>query len=645
MVDKDTRSNQHHVCSKHDGHKHQNQSLLFYFLGVFIYIIAWFVSSLVLRDVLFLTGMIFSGYHVMWEGLVETIQQSKVRKRFTPNIHILMTLAAIGAVLIGDINEGALLILIFSGAHFLEEYAENRSRQEITNLLNQNPKEARRFDKNGQTHQIAASEIKVGDLLLVLPGDQIATDGKIVSGSSDIDEAAINGESIPKEKSSGDEVFGGTINGLGTFTMEATKNNSETVFAKILQLIDQSQKNLSPTATRIKKIEPYYVTIVLIVVSCFILLTPFLFNWSWYTSFYRGMVLLISASPCALAASAVPAGLSALSNLATAGILFKGVSYLSHLAEIKAVGFDKTGTLTVGKPQVTEVYFEDSADQERWQNIIVAMEKQANHPLARAIIAHFMPTQEYDLEAQNKLGKGITTVFEGKSYRIGKPESFNQLSEKMLQKVQQAQAKGKIVVCFAENEKTVGLIVLADLPNTEAKKVVAYFKKNHIQTVMITGDSKQTGEAIGSSLGIDQVISDVLPEDKSKNIDKLKQMYGPTAMIGDGINDAPALVLADVGIAMGEGADAAIDVSDGVIMKNDLSKFSIAHQTALKLDKIVNQNIIISFVVILLLILLNVLGKVNIGGSVFIHEGSTLLVILNGLRLLLPIKNDADFKE
>ena len=302
----------------HD-HNHGKMPIILYFIGLALAIVALFLSGeyQLIKNIMFSLATISAGYHVIvLEGLGETIENTKANNKFTPNSHILMGLAAIGASAIGNFWEGTLLILIFSGAHFLEDYAEGRSKREITKLLEMNPTTARLIQPDGSTKNVDVSELKVGDQLQVLNGDQVPIDGVILSGSTSIDESSINGESIPKEKSKGDDVFGSTINGTGTFTMEVTKENKDTVFSKILQLVNQNQDNQTKAASIIQKFEPKYVTVVLIAIPLFMLLAPFLLDWTWSQSIYRGLVLLVAASPCALAAATVSVTLSTTSNLA-----------------------------------------------------------------------------------------------------------------------------------------------------------------------------------------------------------------------------------------------------------------------------------------------------------------------------------------
>ncbi len=629
---------QHTEAGSHH-HHHGKQPVILYVVGLVLYFIA-LLSPLPesLSNLLMLSAMVVAGYQVIFEGIGETITESIRLKKFWPNVHILMTLAAIGAVFLGDYDEGALLILIFSGAHFLEEYAEGRSKREITALLKMNPTKARLRQENGEYAMVEVETLKIGDQLKVLPGDQVPTDGVILEGSSTLNESSINGESMPQEKTVGAEVYGSTINGQGTFTMTVTKVASDTIFAKILTLVNQSQSRLSPTATKIKQIEPLYVKTVLAIVPLFILSGIVVFQWGWYPSFYRGMVLMISASPCALAASAIPASLSGISNLAKRGVLFKGGSYLANLADVQAVAFDKTGTLTQGNPAVTDVYFIDETKASDWTKIIVSMENSANHPLAKAMLRHFDQVSPIALDVQNDIGKGLKTIYEGKEYKIGKQDFFANIASELLVQTERLTKQGKNVVFFGENDHVLGYLAMMDLPQPTALSVIDYLNTQGIQTVMITGDATLTGQAVGDLLGISQVKGNVLPEQKSTIITELQQQYGKTVMLGDGINDAPALVQADIGFAMGDGTDVAIDVADAVIMKNDLTRFKYAHQVSKKLDRIVWQNMIFSMLIVALLVVFNFFGKIEIGLGVFVHEGSTLVVILNGLRLLLPIK-------
>lgn len=639
----------HHEHEKDHDHSHEHDhnhggkfAIMMFFVGV-----AAFIGGFLLEgnheqwaNLAFLLAVVTAGYHIILEGMGDTFRNSVAAKKFQPNVHFLMALATAGAIAIGNFEEAAMLIVIFAGAHFLEEYVDGKSKREITNLLNLNPTEARILNADGSTQVVPVDQVKVGDTLQVLNGAQVPTDGIILNGTTAIDEASINGESIPKEKNVGDEVYGSTINGSGTFTMEVTKDSSETVFAKILQMVNQSQKSLTKQATLIQRLEPKYVTIVLMLFPLVLLAGPYLFGWTWQLSLYRSMVYLISVSPCALAASAVPTTLATISNLSKKGVLVKGGAYLSKLQELKAISFDKTGTLTNGKPVVTDYAVAKELNEDEVVDLIVAMEKQSNHPLAAAIISKFPNRKDIEVTVENEVGRGLSTDYQNSNYRIGKPSSFMNASSNYRRQQKELSAEGKTVVFIGKDEQVVGLIALMDVPNQYAKDAISYFKQAGLHTTMITGDAKLTGEAVGKQIGVDEVIANVMPEDKASIVQEQQQKYGSTAMLGDGINDAPALVTADVGVAMGDGTDVAMDVADLVLMKNDLSKLVYAHQLSKKMNRITWQNILFSMFVVLFLVTLNFLGKMDITIGVILHEGSTIAVILNALRMLRTPKKD-----
>lgn len=613
------------------------KAVWFYLIGLVAFIIAMLLpeNMLLVRNLEYTLTVLLAGYHVIWEGVSDTVSQSINQHKFIPNIHILMLLAALGSMIIGSFQEAALLILIFAGAHFLEEYAEDKSRKEITSLLKMAPHEARRFKPDGEVEIVKVEDLIIGDRLQVLNGAQIPTDGLIIKGTASIDEASINGESIPKEKALGDEVYGGTINGNSTFEMEVTKNSSDTVFAKIISMVKTAQDSPTKVATKIQKMEPIYVTTILLLLPFVLLAGPYLLHWTWNESFYRMINFLVGASPCALAASAVPATLSSISNLARNGVLFKGGAYLANLSQLKTIAFDKTGTLTQGVPTVTDYYFSNQVDQKNLINVLVALEKQSNHPLAQAIVAAFTPEKKLsDLNCENTIGKGLSTHFLGHDYLVGKPEIFSNIAIAFENKRKEWQSQGKTVIYIAQNQDVVGIIGLLDQPKPATKKTIEYFNQRHIKTVMITGDALVTGQAVGQSLAINQVVTNVLPDQKVQVIEKLKKENCEVAMVGDGVNDAPALVDANIGVAMGSGTDVAIDVADVVLVQNDLSRLAYAHRLSQKMNLIVMENIIFALAVVLLLLVLNGLQITNIGWAVALHEGSTLIVTFNGLRLL-----------
>lgn len=612
-----------------------NKPIGFYLLGVAAFTSGLFITQPLARAGLLVAAAVAAGYHVIAEGVIETIQDSKKQQRFAPNIHILMALAAVGAIAIGSYEEAAMLILIFAGADFLEDYVENKSRKEITALLAMAPLEARRYGHDGEFEVVPVAALNIGDRLQILNGAQVPTDGVIIAGTASLDESAISGESIPREKQVGDEVFGGTLNGQSTFDMRVTKASDETVFAKIIQMVQTAQATPTKMASVIQRFEPLYVKVVLAALPLVFLAGPLLLHWSWMTSVYRTIVFLVAVSPCALAASAVPATLAGISNLARHGVLFKGGRYLANLTQLKAIAFDKTGTLTKGTPTVTDSEFAADVDQAAVMAVVTAMEKQSNHPLANAIVAHYPATDVVIDTVHNEIGKGLTADYQGHTYTVGKPQRFTHAPALFRQRAMALGQQGKTVIFVAVDQTVVGLIALMDEAKSSAKAAIAYLKHHDIQPVMITGDAKQTGEAVAADLGIKQVVTNVLPDQKVAVVKQLQETMRPIAMVGDGVNDAPALANAEVGIAMGSGTDVAIDVADVVLIKNDLSRLAFAHQVSTKMNRIVVENLVFSMAVVLLLVTLNVLQLTNIAWGVFLHEGSTLMVILNGLRLLL----------
>ncbi|KMO45662.1 heavy metal translocating P-type ATPase [Lacticaseibacillus rhamnosus] len=612
-----------------------NKPIGFYLLGVAAFISGLFITQPLAHAGLLVAAAVAAGYHVIAEGVTETIQDSKKQQRFAPNIHILMALAAVGAIAIGSYEEAAMLILIFAGADFLEDYVENKSRKEITALLAMAPLEARRYGHDGEFEVVPVAALNIGDRLQILNGAQVPTDGVIIAGTASLDESAISGESIPREKQVGDEVFGGTLNGQSTFDMRVTKASDETVFAKIIQMVQTAQATPTKMASVIQRFEPLYVKVVLATLPLVFLAGPLLLHWSWMTSVYRTIVFLVAVSPCALAASAVPATLAGISNLARHGVLFKGGRYLANLTQLKAIAFDKTGTLTKGTPTVTDSEFTADVDQAAVMAVVTAMEKQSNHPLANAIVAHYPATDVVIDTVHNEIGKGLTADYQGHTYTVGKPQRFTHAPALFRQRAMALGQQGKTVIFVAVDQTVVGLIALMDEAKSSAKAAIAYLKHHDIQPVMITGDAKQTGEAVAADLGIKQVVTNVLPDQKVAVVKQLQETMRPIAMVGDGVNDAPALANAEVGIAMGSGTDVAIDVADVVLIKNDLSRLAFAHQVSTKMNRIVVENLVFSMAVVLLLVTLNVLQLTNIAWGVFLHEGSTLMVILNGLRLLL----------
>lgn len=571
----------------------------------------------------FVLAIISGGWKQTYEGINELIHER------TLNVDLLMALAAIGACLIGNWFEGAMLTFIFCLSGALEEYATNKSTKEITALMNVAPNEALKII-NGEHVTVPVEELKLGDLVFVPKGQAVPIDGRML-GASSIDESAISGESVPVEKALHDEAFGGTINLGQAFTLEVTKSSSDTLFAQILRLVENAQNEQSATATFIEKIENIYVKIVLIAVPLMILLTHFLLGWSFTESFYRGMVLLVVASPCALVASATPATLAAISNGAKKGILFKSGKTLEKLADLRAISFDKTGTLTQGKPRVTD--YKTFSDDSVIPQMFYSMERQSTHPLAVAITNFFKDEEALSLQVEEKAGFGLETTYLDQVWQLGKPTKKQQH-----QLIETWHEEGKTVVVLSRNEQIIALLALMDLPKPYTNDVISYFHEQNVETVMLTGDNPGAAKYVAQQLGLDDYHGGCLPADKTELVKQQQEDYTVNAMVGDGINDAPALATASIGIAMGEGTDVAMEVSDMVLMKNDLTKLMYSHRLAKKMKQIVRQNIVFSLIVIAILIASNFMQFLSLPLGVVGHEGSTILVILNGLRMLVPLK-------
>lgn len=581
---------------------------------------------------LFIASFLIGGFFKAREGITETI------KNKTLNVEILMILAAIGSGIIGYWEEGAILIFIFAMSGALESYTTSKSHRELTALMDLQPQEAWLI-KNGSEIRVPVEQLQVGDHILVKPGEQIPADGVIVNGKTSIDEATITGESIPVYKTVQDEVFAGTVNTSGAITVQVTKPNHETLFQKVINLIKQAQVEQTPQQQFIERFEAVYVYVVLIATGITMFLPHYVFGWSWEETFYRAIVLLVVASPCAVVASITPAMLSAISNGARNGILFKSGNHLEALSHLKAVAFDKTGTLTVGRPEVTDFVVDKSMQDEELSILqaVASIENQSNHPLAQAIvrfaekrnITTFLET-DY---VEDVTGWGIRGKINEDIWKIGKKDFMDE-SEQWLKLVDQFAEDGKTTVLVQKNEQVVGILALKDQLREHAKTAISTLQSIGVKPIMLTGDNDSTARKIAADVGVSDYVSECLPDEKLEKIKEIKQTIGTTAMVGDGINDAPALATADIGIAMGEGTDVALETADVVLMKNNLLKIPQAIKLSRKLNRIVKQNLTFSIAVIILLIISNFTTGIDLPFAVIGHEGSTILVILNGLRLL-----------
>lgn len=585
-----------------------------------------------LSVVLYITAYIVGGFVKAREGLATLFKDRDL------DVNLLMIAAALGAASIGYWNEGAMLIFIFALSGALESFAGEQSRRDISALAAMKPETALRIDADGMK-EVAAKTLLVGDLVLVKPGEVIPADGIVSSGGSSVNQSAITGESMPVDKRAGDGVYAGTINGEGALYVEVTSPADGTLFAKIIALVEQAEREVPKTERFIKRLEGIYAKAVLLVTAALVLLAPLTFGWSWPAAFYKAMVFLVVASPCALVSSVMPAMLSAMSKSARNGVLFKGAAYMDLLGGARVVAFDKTGTLTEGIPEVTELYVAEGYDRLRVLAACAAAESLSEHPLAEAIVRK---AEEEGLtirsadELQALPGWGIEAKIGGEVWRVGKADEDDpNLPPEFAERMRAWIAEGHTVSAIQASGEYAGLISLRDRIRPQAKAAIDRLHRLGIAAAMLTGDRGGTARAVAREAGIDLVYGDLLPQDKVEHVKALRSRYGSVVMVGDGVNDAPALAAATVGVAMGGGGSAAaLEVADVVLMNDSLERVAEAISLARRARRIVKQNLVFAGAVILLLIASNFLRGIPLPLGVVGHEGSTLLVILNGLRLL-----------
>ncbi|GAA0454749.1 heavy metal translocating P-type ATPase [Alkalibacillus silvisoli] len=590
-----------------------------------------------LTAVIYILTYAVGGYYKAKEGVLDLVQDRSL------NVEILMIIAALGAASIGYWHEGAILIFIFSVSGALETHAHQKSERDLSKLIQLAPDEANKLNGDGTITSVSLDDLKIGDRVLVKDGERIPVDGVVMSGQTAVDESTITGESLPVDKFEADEVYNGTINGFSSIVVEVTKENKDSLFQKMIRLVEEAKENRPPSQQLIEKIEgPYVITVLAI---AFLMLTlPLLFGLNFEETFYRAMVLLVVASPCAVVASIMPTLLSAISTGARKGVLMKGGTYLEQLSKMKAVAFDKTGTITKGEPVVTDFVVLDEFDDRDVLQQVVAIENQSSHPIAEAIVkyGHFKGvTSENGVESTEGLtGHGVRAVVDGQIWHIGNEQlmaevmSGGKLAKGLIKKKEALQHEGKTVMFIARDEKVIGVMAVKDEIRPEAKALIHSLNERGIKTIMITGDHEQTARKISEEAGINEWISQCLPERKVDEVENLRSEYGSVAMVGDGVNDAPAMAKADIGIAMGSGTDVAIETSDMVLMNSELKNISLSFNLSTRLNRIVKQNLVFSISVILVLIVANFSQNLTLPLGVIAHEGSTILVILNGLRML-----------
>nr|WP_232339636.1 heavy metal translocating P-type ATPase [Mammaliicoccus sciuri] len=537
-----------------------------------------------------------------------------------------MILAAIGAVIINYESEGALLLLIFAGAEVLENYATSKSTKAISELMSHLPSTASRIGADGEITEIPTEELIQGDIVLVAKGEQIPIDGQADRQVS-VNEAALTGESVPVVKEKDEEVFAGTVNDGNSFRLTVTKTSDDTIFSNIVRMVEEAQQRPSKLSKTIDRIESKYVISVLIGVPVFIAILYFFNNLGFEESFYRGMVMLTVASPCALVASVTPATLSAISNGAKNGILFKGGAAMEALSTMDILYSDKTGTLTYGDFVVEEY----AADEDTLKEV-VTIEQHSSHPIAEAIVKKFKTLDLDSVDDSEPVEEIVGSGMKKGDIIVGKPDAFKDYTDPSNYRDQIIAGNTNIFV--GESGQITGYFSLADQVRDEAVHAVENFQNSDIEVVLLTGDNETVAEKVAGEVGITDYTASCLPEDKVRFVNESQKKSKIVGMIGDGINDAPALANADIGIAMGSGSSVAMESSDVVIVKNNLQKLFYSFMLSNRLNRIILANIIFSISVIVILVLLNIFGLLNLPTAVLFHEGSTILVILNGLRLL-----------
>lgn len=591
-----------------------------------------------------------------WFTVKEALAALKARKF---EIDFLMLLAAAGAALLGEWFEGALLLFLFTLGHALEGYAMRRARNAIEALAELVPETALRVDGLGREEEVPVESLARGDRVVVKPNTRIPADGFVVSGVSSVNQAPITGESVPVDKrpvpdsdaalrtpdsvSSEHRVFAGTINGTALLSVVVTKTAGESTLARVVKLVSEAEAQKSPTQQFTDRFERIFVPIVLALVGIL------LFAWVVIDepasrSFYRAIAVLVAASPCALAIATPSAVLSGVARAARAGVLVKGGAHLESLGLVRTIAFDKTGTLTEGKPKLTDVVVCDGSSEEELLSVAAAVEKQSDHPLAHAIVmgvqerrADLLTLEATDVEAI--IGYGVQASIAGNDVTIGKPGLFlrdGSLPAQVIEIADSLQREGRTLMVVRSSQRFLGVLGVMDTPRESAKTIVAELHELGVeQTLMLTGDNQQVADAVAKHVGIRIARGNLLPEQKVAAIAELAHSKNGVAMVGDGVNDAPAMANATVGIAMGaSGSDVALETADIALMGDDLRALPFAVRLSRAARTIIRQNLWASLGMVAFLIPATISGFANVGLAVAMHEGSTLLVVANALRLL-----------
>jgi Cd2+/Zn2+-exporting ATPase len=587
------------------------------------------------------TAYVVGGFDSAREGLTTLVEEKEL------DVDLLMIVAALGAAILGlwrreyyMIVDGAVLILIFAISGALEGYAMQRTERSIRGLMSLTTDTARRLH-NGQERTVPVTQLQIGDQVLVKPGELVPTDGLVVEGWSTLNQASITGESIPVEKTVGDEVFAGTINGNGALRLQIHQPPESSLIQRVIRLVQQAQTEAPPSQQFIERVERGYAKVIVIAGILLGTLPPFVLGWTWENTIYRALIFLVVASPCALMASIMPTLLSGIASGARQGILFKNGAQLERIGQVRAIAFDKTGTLTTGKLQVVNILATQSS--EHLLQVAAALESLSEHPIGEAIVQaarqHHL-TWPTAINGQAQTGQGITGMIENQKAVVGKAAFVQSqatgLTSALLEQSQEWEAAGQTVVWVAYAGNILGMIAVADTVRPMAAQAIAHLKRLGIEKiVMLTGDNARTAHGIAQPLGIDQVYADLSPEDKVNVIRQLQKQHHTVAMVGDGINDAPALAQASVGVAMGTaGSDVALETADVVLMADRLERLERAIRLGRRAQRIIKQNIVFALSFVVILLILNFAGDITLPFGVLGHEGSTVVVTLSGLRLL-----------
>lgn len=579
---------------------------------------------------------IFGGLYAV-RAIVESLRELSVE------VDLLMVLAALGAAYVDAWTEGAILLFLFSLSNVLQHYAMSRTRSAISALMKLRP-DTVTVRRGEALVEVAPDLVEVGEVIVLRPGDRAPLDGVILRGSGSFDESALTGESMPVTKHPGMPVLSGTLNTSGALDVTVTKTAGESTLARIISMVSEAQARKARTQSFLDRFEQYYAIGVILAVALFITLVPPLFGVPFSENFYKGMVLLTVASPCALVISVPAALLSAIANAARRGVLFKGGAHLEELSQVQVVAFDKTGTLTYGRPEVMDVLPQPGVDAEELLAAVARAEAPSEHPIARAIRAYaeaqgLRVAEPEQFEAIT--GMGVRARWDGKETFVGSPRLMEHIGHpapaELLAEADRLASEGRGTVLLARSdERWLGLITVMDRERPEAAEKIAALRRAGVRHIaMLTGDNPRIAEAIGRHLGVDEVYAGLLPEDKLRIVGELGRKYGPVAMVGDGVNDAPALAAASSGIAMGAaGTDAALETADIVLMSDDLGAIAYAVSLSKRTQRIVWQNIIFALSVAVALVIATLTVGVPLPLGVVGHEGSTIIVVLNGLRLL-----------